>query len=259
LKLTVIILITILAFTIPIILAAERYSLNWAGFSFYKPSQDGMVAITYAAARSIEVSYLSLPPSDQIIPGVPIAIVTWVGVSPENDGTPVLIQGGWGGLYDGETYTFDYFTWVEIYPYFPVLRTKVPAEPGDDIDVIVRKEDLFTWSITIYNPYREPSSVTYPFETEDPWPDMFYAHFILEAPIVNGQLAQLPKFNDEYFYMVYIGHVDGSGNYGTYYYNNGWYIKSIIKQGNYINTGVEYIPYPEDDDVVHVWWITSKR
>ena len=64
------------------------------------------------------------------------------------------------------------------YPYFPVLRTKVPAEPGDDIDVIVRKEDLFTWSITIYNPYREPSSVTYPFETEDLWPGMFYAHFI---------------------------------------------------------------------------------
>ena len=66
------------------------------------------------------------------------------------------------------------------------------------------------------------------------------------------------RVTNSYLWMTFIG-TSGGSDYGTYFYDNGWYVKWIIEQGEYVNTAVEYLPYPSDEDAVHVEWLSSAR
>lgn len=88
--------------------ATDIASVNWSGYTFYRSDNAEFSEV----ASYITIPTVKLPESrpegseDEHY----FAIDTWVGVSPEPDGSPILLQGGWGIEYERSTSSFvEYF------------------------------------------------------------------------------------------------------------------------------------------------------
>ena len=232
------------------------YRANWGGYTVYNYG-GGRYNRIPSASSYIYVSHTYLPPPSERISGVPIAVAAWIGLSQEIDGSPYLVQGGYASIYNESEDIFIFFAWAEVYPQPPIPLGLVI--PGREISVhVYEKTRTSTYSIYVIKVILTNGQTTYveynvsinnsPYNT-------YFAHFILESPSIQGELAQLPKFEDEHFWEM------GAYPYPlSTYIDNGWYRKWIIRQGDYVNIGVEYIPATlTTDEEIHIWWITSER
>ena len=249
---TLIISLIISNFSVALAASTTR-SLNWAGYSLYYNIENHNEYIEYAQGV-YSVAQLYLP--DEYEHNEPIALGVWVGLSYNDNGSPILVQSGWGGFYNWNTYEFNYIAWIEAFPQPPQIVGSV--HPGDTVISEIYAQHISSnkvkFKICIYVPAENIVKCNN-MELNTDMPR--YAHYIVETPYtVNGLARPAAFYQSIEIYAILFRLVNGNQIQGSTAVLNGMYIRCYMKQGSYINIDDTYdIQYNR----MIAWYLTSKR
>ena len=170
-----------------------------------------------------------------------------------------MLQGGWGALYSSSS-GFIYYIWRELYPKKTEFIGLV--KPGDKVHVSVHMVDKSSGLARIYVwvPGKGINTVK-DYVLSKTGRDIKYVHYIVETPFntTANEYARLPSFNTIKISGTSVVLSNGLTYYvadGSELIGAGYYIKSILKQGDYVNANINYDSSTES---VVVSYVTSRR
>lgn len=178
-----------------------------------------------------------------------VGVCSWVGISAQLGGNPVLYQGGWEGQYNYLWWSYQGF--VERWPDPAIIATNFPVGPGSNILCIVSQSGQNIW-VTLMETGPYSYSQVFPLGT-DPQPK--FAQFIVETPLqkifnISIGYMWLPSWSgeiDQFTPSVTFGGVTHPGSWfianGGGYTINYWLMRTTYWNTNnyYYNTPNEHI------------------
>lgn len=219
--------------------SSSQGSTNWSGYTFYGNS--GASTPVYEAEAVWTMPVVSEPQSYWCLLAH-CDIVTWPGLTANSGGSTGIVQAGTdSGLYCTVGCSYYYYGWYEFFPAGSVTCSN-SFSAGDSVGADIHNHAENGGSSTVYDVYvfdytkGTTCSVTNQSFTSFTTP--YYGQFITERPKLGGTPARLPKFGSV---TMTGGWVYYGGGYNNIYtpYSNGWYIETLMNngQGQNINVG----------------------